>query len=838
MIGDLIKADRSKANRVNIYKKPIYRRRWFVRLFLLCVLLVVCGVVGLILFLKPYKERADEFALENLYQLDRTSVIYDRTQSEMGSLSLENRRPVTLDEIPYEVIQALTAQEDSRFFEHNGVDYVGIGRAVWLNLKSGSITQGASTITQQLARNSFRDGLGFSRTIDRKIAEAFVAARIERHYSKAQILELYLNRIYFGSGFYGINAASIGYFSKHVSELNIQEAATLCGLIKSPNGLSPLRNPMGCREARNMCLYRMYVEKMLTEEEYQRYSNSILETRPAPSDNKSSYAFAAISQEVIEKIGSERASTGGFKIYTTIDSKVQKASEASLKKHLADVELRADYHHQTLEQFRDARRKFLEQGGTDGDRSRPKPEYLQGALIAMDNLNGDILAVVGGREFRDSNYNRALLAKRAPGTAFTPIVYGTAFENDHFPGSRIKDDPLDNRYVMIGGLTGILGEWGTEQQKTVYQGWISTREALVQGKNSATVRLGLEIGENVGESVSMVNAFAKRAGIQSAMNEYPNTFLGSSSVRLNEMCLAYSTFPNLGKRPKGLNIVQRIVDAEGKVVYSNKDREREMEVVTDPVTAYQIHSCLSQALYEGTGSKCREYGLQTAEAGGKTGTHYNFKDLWFVGYDSRITCAVWSGFDIPKTIFPGAFSNDICLPIWTDVMNASYNSTGEKPEHIAPPEGSEAVEICQRSGLRATDACYEVRQDPRTRRNIWARTIFTEHVRPGYNVNRYCDYHVDTGTDYQSLQALNRSANIQEIATNVEAVRNADAVRLKSPTIDGDDPWNSRKAQAPIDDENLAQAMPLGVEDLFPGDLETSQIPVKLTPPPTIKIDE
>jgi membrane peptidoglycan carboxypeptidase len=837
MIGDLIKTDRKQANRVSIYKRPIYRRRWFIRLSLLCILLAIIGIVAIILFLKPYKERADEFALENLNQLDRTSVIFDRTQEELGSLSLENRRPVTLDEIPYEVIQALIAQEDSRFFEHDGVDYIGIARAMWLNIKSGSINQGASTITQQLARNSFRDGLGFSKTLDRKIAEAFVATRIERHFSKAQILELYLNRIYFGSGFYGINAASLGYFSKHVSELNVPEAATLCGLIKSPHALSPLRNPMGCRQARNMCLYRMYVEKMLTEEEFNRYSNSILETRPTPSDNKSNYAFAAISQEVIEKIGAERASTGGFKIYTTIDSKIQKASEESLKKHLNDVEQRADYHHQTMEQFHDASREFLEKGGSDSDSNRPKPEYLQGALIAMDNSNGDILAVVGGREFRDSNYNRALLAKRPPGTAFTPMVYATAFENDHFPGSRIKDDPLDNRYVMIGGLTGILGEWGTEQQKTVYQGWISTREALADGKNSATVRLGLEIGENVGESVAMVNDFAKRAGIDSELNEYPNTFLGSSSVRLSEMCLAYSTFPNGGKRPEGLNLVRRIVDAEGKLVYENKDREAAMVEVTDPVTAYQMHSCLNQALYEGTGAKCREYGIQTNEAGGKTGTHYNFKDLWFVGYDSQITCAVWAGFDKPKTIFPGAFSNDICLPIWTDVMNASYASTGQKPEKIFPPDNSEAVEICQRSGLRATDACYEVRQDPRSGRNIWARTIFLEHVRPGYNVSRYCDYHVDGGTDYQSLQAMNRSASLREMSSNVEAVRNAEAVRLKSPTIEDKDPWNSRIPEAPTGEDITALTMPLGVEDLIPTDLERSAVPVQLTPPPTIDIE-
>lgn len=837
MIGELIKADRDSARPVRLYRRPIYRRRWFVRLSLAGLALAAAGIIGLVLFLKPYKERADAFALENLHQLDRTSVIYDRTREELGSLSLENRRPVTLDEIPYEVIQALTAQEDSRFFEHNGVDFIGIARAVWLNVKAGSINQGASTITQQLARNSFRDGLGFSRTIDRKIAEAFVAARIERHFSKAEILELYLNRIYFGSGFYGINAAALGYFSKHVSELNIPEAATLCGLIKSPHGLSPLRNPKGCRDARNMCLNRMYVEKMLTREEFERYSNSILETSPADTDNKSSYAFAAISQEVIEKIGAERASTGGFRIYTTIDSRIQKAAEESIQKHLAEIEQRDGYQHQTIDQYQDAYRRFVELGGKDGDSNRPKPEYLQGALVTIDNSNGDILAMVGGREFRDSNYNRALLARRPAGTAFTPMVYAAAFEKDHFPGSRIKDDPLDNRYVMIGGLTGILGEWGAEEQKTVYQGWISTREALAHGKNSATVRLGLEIGESVEESVNAVNAFAARAGIESELNAYPNTFLGSSSVRLTEMCLAYSTFGNGGKRPKGMNLVQRIVDADGKEVYVNADRDRELVQVTDPVTAYQVHSCLNEALYEGTGSKCREYGLDTEDAGGKTGTHYNFKDVWFVGYDSKVTCAVWAGFDLPRTIYPGAFSNDICLPVWTDVMNASISREAFAPARILPPDNSEAVEICQRSGLRATDACYEVRQDPRSGRNIWARTITLENVRPGYNVNRYCDYHIDSGTDYQSLQALNRASNTQRFATNVEAARNAEAVILKSPTIDGNDPWNSRKPLAPEEKGTSASAVPLGVEDLIPADLEKSQVPVRLTPPPAIDIE-
>jgi membrane peptidoglycan carboxypeptidase len=836
MIGELIKTDREKTKGVRIYRRSLFRRRWFQRLALLVFIVGVAGLLLMVVFLKPYKDKADTFALEDLHNLDRTSIIYDRSGNELGSLSLENRRPVTLDDIPYEVIQALTAQEDSRFFEHSGVDFIGIVRAVWLNLKAGNINQGASTLTQQLARNSYREEIGFSKTLERKLAEAFLAARIERHYSKAEILELYLNRIYFGSGFWGINSASIGYFGKHVSELDIPEAATLCGIIKAPNTLSPMRNPVGSRDARNQVLNRMRIEKMISEEEFEQYRNSMLVTAPTDSDNKNSYAFAAISQEVVEKIGAERASTGGFRVYTTIDPKIQKEAESSLQKHFSNLEQRPDYNHQTIAQFKEAYRRFKEAGGQDNDPKRPKPEYLQGSVIMIDNKNGDILAMVGGREFKDSNFNRAILAERAAGTAFTPFVFGAAFEKDHYPSSRLKDDPLDNRWVMIGGLEGILGEWGAEQQRPIFEGWMSAREALANGKNSATVRLGLEIGDEKTDGIAAVNEFAKRAGIRSKLSEYPNTFLGSSNVRLTEMCLAYSAIANGGTRPEGMNLVHRILDSEGKEVFSKKSRDQQVEV-TDPVTAFQLHSCLHQALYEGTGSKCRDYGILTQHAAGKTGTHYHFKDLWFVGYDDKVTCAVWAGFDLPRTILPGAFSNDVCLPVWTDVMNASLEIGAFKAEEITPPDSAEAVNICQFSGLRATDACYEVREDPRTGLNIWAATVFQEHVRPGYDVNSYCDFHIDSGTDYQALQALNRTTNIHEIASNVEAVRSAETVRIQSPTVSGQDPWNSTKPKISDVDLSDAHSMPLGVEDLFPADLEKATLPVKLTPPPALDIE-
>lgn len=254
-------------------------------------------------------------------------------------------------------------------------------------------------------------------------------------------------------------------------------------------------------------------------------------------------------------------------------------------------------------------------------------------------------------------------------------MYATAFQSpDYFPPQRLKDGPLDNRYVMIGGLQGILGEWGTEQDaRLVYGTSISAREALSQSRTAATARLGLELG------LPAVKDLVTRAGIKSPLRDYPSSFLGASEVKLDEMCLAYSAFANKGMRPKKISIIHRITDHGGNVIFQVKQDEEVLTEAMDEVAAYQTHSCLVDALRQGTGKKAYDdYGLKDFPAAGKTGTHYEFKDLWFVGYTSAVTCGVWCGFDQQKQIYEGAFSNKVALPMWADVMNASIKTTSRR----------------------------------------------------------------------------------------------------------------------------------------------------------------
>ncbi|MDZ4290155.1 MAG: transglycosylase domain-containing protein, partial [Prosthecobacter sp.] len=674
-------------------KLPFYRRAWFSALVALLILggVTILGIVAVIV--TPLRERAEEFDLNELKKLEAASIIFDRNGDELSRIYVLNRTPVPIKDVPQHFIDAITAQEDSRFFQHNGVDYISLSRAVWQNVRAGEVTQGASTITQQLARQTFNLK---ERSYKRKLLEAFVAQRIEAHFSKSEILEMYLNRIFFGANFYGIQAAARGYFGKDAKELTLNESATIAGLIKSPNNIQPLKHPERATKERNYVLDRMVIEGTLTKDEAQRLKALPIVTIAQVSDPRLSYVFDEIRQEVIALVGEERASIGGFLIYTSIDKDMQRTAEEAVKKRLAEVEKRPGYEHQTYEQFhtifRDYRSK-LTKGLIDPIKMpRPLAEYLQGAALVMDNTDGSILAMVGGRDFIDSQFNRSTGSLRPVGTAFTPFVYAAAFSRpDFYPMTPIEDVPMDNRRVMIGGLTGILGEWGAEINNPQWsRAQITAREALANSHNSATVRIGEKVALEGGRLTPQFKEFAQRAGIQSPLRDYPSTFLGASEARLDEMCLAFSCFPTLGKRPSKLHLIQRITDAEDNTVFQIDAASLQPVRAMDEIAAYQTHSCLEEALRGGTGAPAAKYGLGDFPAAGKTGTHYEYKDLWYFGYTSAVTCGVWVGFDKQKTIYPGAFSNIIALPIWTDIINVSAKSNA--PQEILPPESAERVE--------------------------------------------------------------------------------------------------------------------------------------------------
>ncbi len=817
-------------------KLPFYRRGWFSALMAFALLCVVSAFGVYSVIVAPLRRDAEKFDLEELKKLESASIIFDRDGDEMARLYVLNRTPVPVTDVPQHFIDALVAQEDSRFFKHDGVDYIGLLRAVKENIVAREVTQGASTITQQLARQTFKL---LERSYKRKILEAFIAQRIEKHFSKAEILELYLNRIFFGVNFYGVQAAARGYFGKDVKELTVEESATIVGLIKSPNNIQPIKHPQRAMKERNYVLERMSIEGTLTKDEAAKLKRKPLVTAPQSTDPRLSYVFDAVRREVVDLVGEERASIGGFRIYTSIDQDLQKSTEEAVSKRMAEVEKRPGYEHQTFAQFRailaDYRAR-MKRGEIDPATPKPLPEYLQAAAMMIDNKDGSILAMVGGRDFGDSQFNRATDGVRPAGTAFTPLVYAAAFSSPGlYPGTKVDDAPLDNRRVMIGGLTGILGEWGAEVDNPKWtQAPMSSREALVQGRNSATVRLGERVG------VPMVKQVAQKAGITSEMRDYPSTFLGASEVRLSEMCLAYSNFPTLGSRPQKLNLIQRITDNNDKAVFQISEAALRSVQSMDPIAAYQTHTCLVDALHRGTGSPAvSDYKLGEFVAGGKTGTHYEFKDLWFLGYTSGVTCGVWAGFDKQKTIYPGAFSNRIVLPVWVDMVNAS--ATRYVPQEIEAPQTAERVEMCQRSGMRATDYCYEKIKGPDGREKS-VRSTYFEYLRPGTPLEGFCNLHTGEGLPVEIKQfGYQTPAGNFDSAPLIAATArwvHIEPVRMKALTVIGEDPYNSELAvprASPVNDDGTPIRKAIPVDAVEPQDEDGPKL--KLAPPPPMKIE-
>jgi membrane peptidoglycan carboxypeptidase len=816
---------------------PFYRRRWFA---LLVIFFLITGATSLAIGLaviKPLREIAEALPLDTLKKIERSSIIHDRGGIELGRIYVMNRTPIKVEQVPMHFIHALTSEEDSRFYEHAGIDWYGVARAMYWNLRGGVENQGASTLTQQLARDAFKlkelEDKGKNRSrYKRKIVEAFLAARIEKSFSKSDILEMYLNRVYFGAGNYGVQAAAQGFFGKDVSLLNVEESASLCCLLKNPSGLNPRTRLKEHTRWRNHIFDRMHSERFITAQDAEMLKRKPVVLSQRVPDARLTYVYEEIRQQAIKIVGEEESQVGGFKIYTTIDGELQKAAEEALKKRLAEVENQKLYPNQTYAQYHatlDDFKKKLAGKAIAPDTVRPQPEYLQGAVLVVDNKDGGILALVGGRDFLDSQYNRALQSRRPAGTAFVPFVYATAFQKqEFFPPMQLEDGPIDNRRVMIGGLTGILGEWGTEQDETHYEDHISARDALVQGRNAATVRLGEQIGLNP------VKELAARAGIVSKIEDYPKSFLGSSEVKLDEMCLAYSSIPNKGRRAREMSLIRRITDADGKVIYQVKEDADDMVLVMDEIAAYQTHSCLADVLDNGTGKPARaEYGLQKFPAGGKTGTHYEFKDLWFVGYSSSVTCGVWCGFDQQKPIYTGAYSNRIALPVWVDVMNASIKD--HAAEEMTPPPEAQLVEVCKKTGLRATDGCFEKVPDAERGGTKSVRATYKEVLRPRTVFDLYCDQH--GGGDALVKQFKPSEEAVDMSLGPVSVFASAMPVRMQGLTVLGADPY---KATTPV-----IKAEPLNpdgstVKRAIPVEDETQKVappPIKLAPPPPLKVD-
>lgn len=777
------------------YRKPFYLRAWFICLLLLLIAPFAAAGIFWLVLKSEYGPRAAQFDFSKLEEMESASIIYDRNNHVLGRIFLENRDAVPFDHFPEDLIRAVIAAEDARFYNHHGVDFIGMARAAIKNWSARGIRQGASTLTQQLARNTFNLR---ERTYERKKLEIFLAREIERRLSKQKILELYLNRVYFGAGFYGAEAAARGYFGKSSKNLNLSECATLAGLLKNPNKLSPWSNRQACIDTRNVVLGRMLELKMITPEKHQEETTRTLAVKNRRPIHTDSYAIDMVRQQVNDLVGKGRATADGYRIYTTIDGELQKTAEEAVRARLAEIEHRNGYGHETFAAY-DAQFRQWKKNGDPEDRDMP--QYLQGAVVALDNTDGAILAMVGGRDFAHSQYNRTTQAARPAGTAFKPLVYAAAFEKDVFPGTLLSDAVIDNRQVMIGGTTGILGEWGPERADNRYEGQIPARLALVKSKNAATVRLGIQTG------IDSVIDLAKKAGITRVVGKdekgrtllnlrpYNSIFLGSGEVTLMDMTVAYSMFPNGGWRPAEPYIIKRIEEKDGRIAFASKpDRRR----VVQESTAYEVHSCLSEVLEWGTGDKAfSKYGLRKFPVAGKTGTAYNFTDTWFIGYSSAVTCGVWAGFDKPQPIYRGAFSNEIALPIWVEVMNATFAKY--KPADIPQPRAVKKHEICTKSGQLATDKCVETSDEKTTGMSVERRTTYWEIGTDEQAPKLSCGVHSDAGGGKAMVSThspLNEAKSPSQYprATLAVDLAKVTPVPMKAPTVVAEeDPYKSVK---------------------------------------------
>jgi len=766
------------------YPKPLYRRTWFLTVVALVVLGGIATVVFISLEKAKWEKRAQAFDYAKLEEMESASVIYDRNNQAIGRIFIQNRDQVGPNDLSPWLFKGIIAAEDNRYYQHSGVDYFGVVRAAVKNYQAGRTRQGASTLTQQLARNSFPVELPSNdRGYGRKVLEMFVAQEIERRFSKPKILELYLNRVFFGDGFYGAEAAARGYFGKHAKDLNLSESATLAGLLKSPNKLSPWRNRKACIEQRNFVLRRMLDLQQVTKEEYEATLAQDLIVKNRRPIHQESYAMDLVAQQVIAQYGRDAAISDGYRIYTTLDGELQKKAEKAMREQLDAVERHEGFEHQTYAKYDADYRAFQRASSAAANTGVEVPPlalplYLQGSVVVLDNATGGILTLVGGRDFTHSAYDRAVSARRPAGTAFKPLVYAAAFEKGFNPGTLLQDAVIDNRQVMIGGVTGILGEWGPERVDNKYEGAITARHALVTSKNAATVRLGMMTG------LKPTLALAKQAGIDSPLREFPATFLGSSEVTLMEMTLANTIFPNGGVRPEKTFIIDRIEDQAGQTVFRAKPAKRR---VIKETTAFEVHSCLAEVLERGTADKTfTELGLKKFPLGGKTGTAYNFTDLWFVGYSSAITCGVWTGFDKPQTIYRGAFSNEIALPIWANVMKATFATY--RPKEIVQPKGIIKCELCSASGLLATDQCFETVENKDTGEKVQRRTTFFEILSEEQAPKDPCDVHGGGAAKSFVKVIPGEEWPRAALAVDVAAVQ---AVVMKAPTVLGADPYNS-----------------------------------------------
>jgi 1A family penicillin-binding protein len=639
------------------------RVREFARYFIWCVAaatLVFC-LGSLHLFARGLDQISRDLKLDTAPE---ASLVYDRNNNLVFSFASEDRTNVPLDRVSPTVISAVLTAEDRYFYKHAGMDVIGLARAAWVDLKARAVKQGGSTITQQLIRHV---ALTTDRNIQRKIKEALLALRVERRFDKQHILEAYLNRIYLGNGHYGVEAAARGYFGKSAADLTHAEGALLAGIIPCPSVCSPRTSPNVAKTRRDTVLKAMRENGALTDGEYATAiatPTALAHERHDPytaaphgmhaahgADATGLHFLESVRRQVMQQFGAEDVLKGGLRIYTTIDMTLQRHAEEAIAARLSQLD---------------------------------KTNKLEAALVAIDPRTGEVLAMVGGRDFHESSFNRAMQAKRQPGSAFKPLLFAAALEQGYMPNSQVTgmDTPIHTAQ----------GDWlpSGEHEAASY----TLRQALTVSSNRAAARVMQLVG------ITTTQTYARRLGISSPLPSVPSLALGTGEVTLLDLTSAYGAFANSGIIAPH-TLITRIEDRNGSIIWqSSLDRHPYRAV--RPGTAYLISSMMADVMNRGTGSRARAEGFKLPAAG-KTGTTDDYGDAWFVGYTPSLVAGVWFGYDEKKKIMNRGFAGTVAVPAWAHFMNKA--TAGNAPDWFPVPSDVERIAVCRKSGMRASREC-------------------------------------------------------------------------------------------------------------------------------------
>lgn len=618
-------------------------------IILSCVLLAF--IASSITFYVIFKDLPSIAALKD-YRPSIATRVYADNNELIDEFFLEDRKLIKLPDVPKIALQAFVAAEDARFYQHKGFDLFSMVRAFLKNVEAGRIVQGGSTITQQVAKSLY---LSSERSYARKIREAILAYKIDKYLTKDEIMNLYLNHIYLGHGTYGIEAASEGYFGKSAKYLTLPEASLLAGLPKAPSTYSPFLHFDKARQRQAYVLDRMIEDGYISPAEKERALATPIKLKSIrPKEKIAPYFVENVRRYVLEKYGSDVLYKEGLEIHTTLNIDMQMAARDAVERGLQELEAREKYEKGTV----------------------------QGALFSMDVRTGEIKAMVGGRDFKKSEFNRATQARRQPGSAFKPFIYTAAFDKGMTPTTRIMDAP-----IMYEDRSSPDGFWRPKNFDGKFNGPTTLRTALVQSRNVITIKLLQEIG------VDYAAAYATNMGISSPLSKNLTMALGTSAVTLQEMVTGYDVLANQGKRVTPF-FIKKIIDRTGHVFEENQAKS---EQVIDPRIAFMTSYVMQDVVESGTGRRVKSIGRPV---GGKTGTTDDMRDAWFIGFSPSLIAGVWIGFDQERSLGKQEQGGRAAAPIWLYFMEKAVRG---KPVEVFPvPDGIVFIKVDPHSGIPAT----------------------------------------------------------------------------------------------------------------------------------------